>query len=128
MRPLPLKGVKSLRALNAFHALLLGLKMLPAYIGESYESFSGTFRTRPDEEKERFLREAASFVQLEPDEVEALLTFVADDNGVPFSSVNLKNLGPGEILDAVVLVCCEIGKIRIDFVNDAEKKKFQSGE
>lgn len=120
---LPLTGYKSLRALNAFHALLLGLKMLPAYQAEGYESFYASFSERTDSDKEKLLREAAVFVQLQQDEVEALLSFATDKNGVPYSAVNLKNLNAGELHEIVVAVCMEIGRIKIDLVSEEEKKK-----
>lgn len=119
---LPLKGYKSLRALNAFHALLLGLKMLPAHIGESYESFHASFKEKDDAQKETMIREAAVFVKLEEDEIEALISFCCDKNGVPYGPMNLKNLTAGELHEIIVAVCMEIGRIRIDLVTEAEKK------
>lgn len=120
---LPLTGYKSLRALNAFHALLLGLKMLPAYVGESYESFYSAFAEKGEAEKEKLLREAAVFVQLQQDEVEALVSFSTDKNGIPYSSVNMKNLSVDELHEVIVAVCMEIGRIRVDLVSSEEKKK-----
>ncbi len=122
MRVLPLKGYKSLRALNGFSALLLGLKMLPAYISEGYETFYASFNDKTEAEKELLLKEAVLFVQLGQDEVEAIISFATDKNGVPYSSVNLKNLGAGELHEIIVAVCMEIGRIKIDLVSDEEKK------
>lgn len=119
---LPLVGYKSLRALNAFHALLLGLKMLPAYLAEGYESFYASFAEKSDEEKEKLIREAAVFVQLTQEEVEALVSFCSDKNGVPYSAVNVKNLNAGELHEIIVAVCMEIGRIKIDLVSESEKK------
>lgn len=126
MKLLPLKGYKSLKALNAFHALLLGLKMLPAYVSEDYESFYGRFKEYDEAKKESFIREAAVFVQLQQDEVEALLGFCADKNGVPYGKANIDSLSPDQIHDAIVSVCMEIGRIKIDLVTDEEKKKSQT--
>ncbi len=120
---LPLVGYKSLRALNAFHALLLGLKMLPSYQAEGYETFYASFSTKTDSEKEKLLREATVFVQLQQDEVEALISFATDKNGIPFSPVNIKNLSLQELYDVVVSVCMEIGRIKIELVTEEEKKK-----
>jgi hypothetical protein len=61
-----------LKALNAFHTLLLGLKMLPAYALEAYDEFYEGFAVKTDAEKEKFLREAVIFVPLQPEEVDAL--------------------------------------------------------
>lgn len=120
---LELKGFKSLRALNAFHALLLGLKMLPAYQSLSYEDFFAGFKDKTDGEKETCLREAAVFVQLAEDEIEALVCFCTDKNGVPYSSVNVKNLKLDELHEIIVAVCMEIGRIKINLVSEEEKKK-----
>ena len=123
MRVLELKGYKSLRALNAFHALMLGLKMLPAYMGESYEDFFARVQAMPHEDQVKMIREAALFVELQEEEMKALVCFCADKNGVPYSAENLKNLGPGDLIEVIVAVCSEIAKIKIDFVTDREKKK-----
>lgn len=122
MKVLPLVGYKSLRALNVCHTLLLGLKMLPAYIGEPYEKFYASFEEKSDAEKETLIREAIVFVPLGQDEVEALITFVPDANGVPYSASNLKNLNPKELHEIIVAVCMEIAKIKIDLVTKEEKK------
>ncbi len=126
MKVLPLKGYKSLRALNAFHALLLGLKMLPAYIAEDYESFYARFADKSEPEKEKLLREAAVFVQLGQDEVEALVSFATDKNGIAYQSANMKSLGLGELHSIIIAVCMEIGRIKIDLISEDEKKNSLS--
>lgn len=119
---LELKGYRSLRAMNGFHALMLGLKMLPAYQGESYEEFFERVQKMTPLEQAKLIREAALFVELGKEEVEALVSFATDPNGVPYSAENIKNLGPGEMVEIFVAVGLEIAKIRIDFVSDSEKK------
>jgi hypothetical protein len=119
---LPLKGYKSLRALNAFHALLLGLKMLPAYQAAGYEEFFASFEERTEAEKEAMLREAAVFVQLQQDEVEAVIGFATDPNGVEYGPSNLKNLAPNELHEIIVAVCMEIGRMKINLLSPMEKK------
>ncbi len=128
MKILPLKGYRSLRALNAFHALLLGLKMLPAYLSVGYEEFYASFRNKTDSEKESALREASVFVQLSQDEVEAIVSFATDKNGIAYSSVNVSNLNPSELHEIIVAVCMEIGKIKIELVSDEEKKKYPDSQ
>ncbi len=120
---LPLTGYKSLRALNAFHTLLLGLKMLPAYMNVDYVEFSESFKTKTEGEKETSLRQAAAFVQLSPEEVDALVSFATDANGVPYGASNKGNLGPAELFEIIIDVCMEIGRIKIDLISDDEKKK-----
>jgi hypothetical protein len=122
MKVLELKGYKSLKALNVFHALMLGLKMLPAYIGESYEDFFARVQAMTPEDQEKIIREAALFVNVEPDELGALVSFVADKNGIPYGPENIKNLGPADLHEIIVAVCVEISKIKINFVSESEKK------
>lgn len=123
---LPLKGYKSLRALNAFNALMLGLKMLPAYMNTPYEEFYKGLDKLGEEEKISLLLEAAKFVELQEDEVKALVQFCCDRNGVPFDDSNLKNLQPDDLLRVIVSVCMEISRIKIDIIGETEKKKLKT--
>lgn len=123
MRTLELKGFKSYRAFQAFHTLMLGLKMLPAYLGEDYKSFYDRIKAMPPKDQETMVREAALFVNLQKEEMDAILAFALDPNGVPYGAENMGNLGPKEMHEAIVAVCCEIGKIEITLVSDSEKKK-----
>ena len=120
---LPLKGFKSLRAMNAFHTLLLGLKMLPAYMAEDYVTFFAKFKDKTAAEKETSLREALAFVQLSSEEVEALCSFATDRNGIAYGASNIANLKPDELFETIVAVCMEIGRIEIKLVTEEEKKK-----
>lgn len=122
VKVLPLKGYKSLKALNAFHALMLGLKMLPSYMAETYEDFFAKVSLMPEESQVKLLKEAALFVELQQDEVAALISFAADANGVPYSPENMKNLSPDQFIEIIVAVCLEMSKIKIDFITEAEKK------
>lgn len=119
-----LKGYKSLRALNAYSALLLGLKMLPAYAVEQYESFLARVQSLPAIDQIKIFREAAHFVELAEEEVKAMICFCRDKNGVPFTAENMKNLGPQELVEVIVSVCHEISKIKIDIISEDEKKKL----
>lgn len=121
---LPLVGYKSLRALNVFHSLLLGLKMLPVYLNQDYVSFFASFKEKTDSEKEDALRQAVAFVQLSQEEVEAVISFAADSNGVPYAASNQKNLKPEELFEIIVAVCMEIGRIKVELVTEEEKKKL----
>lgn len=122
IKVLELKGIKSLKALNVFNTLLLGLKMLPMYMQSSYEDFYDKVQEMPHVEQLKLLREAAMFVELQPDEVEAVIGFCTDRNGVPYGSSNIKNLKPDEILEMIVAVCGEIAKIKISLISEDEKK------
>jgi hypothetical protein len=122
IKVLPLKDFKSLRAFNAFHKLMLGLKMLPAYMEEPYEDFFSRVQKMNEADQIKLIREAALFVDLEKEELDALVCFSADKNGVPYTSENMKNLGPADFVEIIVAVCFEIAKIKVDFVSDSEKK------
>jgi len=122
MKVLPLRGFRSLRALNAFHTLMLGLKMLPAYAGESYEDFFARIDSMPEIDQKKMIKEAALFVERQPQEVEALVCFCADANGVPYGPENLRNLDPSQLVEIIVSVCFEVCKIKIDFLSEDEKK------
>lgn len=117
-----MRGFKALRAFNAFNTLLLGLKMLPAYLAETYETFYGAFGERADAEKETLLREALAFVSLEREEVEALCAFALTSHGVPFTPAMVSKLSAEDIFEIIVAVSMEIGKIRISLVSESEKK------
>lgn len=124
MKVLELRGYKSLKALNAFHTLMLGLKMLPAYTGEQYEEFYARIQKMDAVSQEKMIREAAFFVELQKDEVEAIICFCCDQNGVPYNSANIDNLGPAEMIEAIVAVCFKISQIKIDLVTPSEKKNL----
>lgn len=122
MQVLELKGYKSLRAMNAFHALMLGLKMLPQYMGETYEEFFSRIQEMPEVDQLKLIKEASLFVELQEEEVKSLICFCTDKNGVPYTGENLKSLKPNQLIDIIVAVCGEIAKIKIDFVSEKEKK------
>ncbi len=126
MKVLDLKGYKSLKAFNAFHTLMLGLKMLPSYQMESYEDFLFKVDRMPEEDQEKCIREAAMFVTLQQEELEAILCFCTDKNGVPYGSANLKNLNPRELIDCIVAVSMEISKIPTGLIPENEKKNLKT--
>ena len=121
-----LRGVKSLNAMNAFSALMLGLKMLPAYQGLAFEEFYEAVQKMPPADQRKLIREAAMFVKLEQDELNDLCSFACDANGVPYSTENIGNLGPGDIIDVIEAVCMEFAKIKVNLVSETEKKKSKT--
>lgn len=102
--------------------------MLPSYQSVSYEAFYESFHEKDEREKETAIREASVFVELSLEEIEALVGFVADPNGVPYGPSNVKNLGPKELHEIIVAVCMQIGKIKIDLVSSDEKKNYLNGQ
>jgi hypothetical protein len=126
MKVLELRGLKSLRVMNVFHTLILGLKMIPQYAHETYEDFYSKVAMMTPDDQEKIIREAVLFVELDQSEVEAALEFATDANGIPYRAENIKNLGPKEIMEAIVAVCMEVAKIKVDLVSENEKKKSPS--
>jgi hypothetical protein len=128
VKVLEIKGFKSLKALNAFHALILGLKMIPQYQALSYEDFLASIELMAPSDQEKIIRQAATFVELQKEEVEAIISFVADDNGVPYGPANIKNLNPLQLVEVIVAVCKEIAAIKIDLIDEDEKKKLKNSQ
>ncbi len=117
-----IKGIRSLRAFNVYNSLLLGIKMLPQYLKESYEEFYSRLKDMEPDDQAKIIREAAFFIEIQPEELEAMAIFCKDSNGVPISRENLKNFSPGDLIDMIEAVCTEISKFKIDLVSEAEKK------
>lgn len=120
---LPLKDVKSLRALNAYCALMIGMKMLPAYGHYTLEEFFSLVEAMSPEDQVTLLVNGAKIVELDPSEVKALVCFCTDKNGIPYTAENMKNLGPSELVEVIVTVCMEVLRnIHIDLITPEEKK------
>ncbi len=122
-RCLPLKDYKSLRALNAYCALMIGMKMLPAHAHYTLEEFFALIEAMTPEDQVTLLTNGAKIVELAPEEVKALVCFCTDKNGIPYTAENMKNLGPGELVEVIVTVCMEVLRnINIDLITKDEKK------
>lgn len=119
----PLVGYKALSAFYSFQVLMIGLKMLPFYQDQAPEEFFDRFRDLEEHEKEKFVRLAVASVPLKKDEVEAIVCLAKDKNGVPYSAINLGNLELLELQEIMVAVCMALGRIKVPFVSDEEKKK-----
>lgn len=122
---LELKGLKSMKALNIFSTLMLGMKMLPMYAGEFYEPFLARVHAMTPEDQEKIIREAVMFVPLEEEEMKVALAFTTDANGIPMGPENMKNLNAEDILERIVAVAMEVARMKIDMVSTSEKKKSQ---
>jgi len=123
MKVLELRGIPSYFATQAFHKLMLGLKMLPAYMGQTYEEFYAVLDQLEPSQQEGMIREAALFVKLDQEELLDLVQFCSDANGIPYGKNNIKTLPPEEIHEIVVAVCTEIAKDHsVKLLSAAEKK------
>jgi len=121
-----LQGPDSYYAMIAVHKLLYGLKMLPNYIKLSYEEFFEAIDAMPAFEQETCIREAATFVNLEREELIDVLKFATDNNGVPYGPENIKNLKPAEFHEIIVAVAMEVMRAhKIKLVTDKEKKNLK---
>lgn len=122
MNLLPLKGPKSVRALQAFQVLVLCGNMLPEYMGMEREAYGKMADELSEADKEKLLRKILTTIPTQEEEIYVLAAFATDKHGVPFSKVNIDNLGPAQIVEILVAVCMEIAKIKITMVTDEEKK------
>jgi hypothetical protein len=123
MKVRELRGIPAFHAFQAYQKIILGLKMLPAYASESFEEFYARVEKMPFRDQETLIREAVALgTRLDPEEVMDLLQFGEDANGVAWSSVNVKSLDVGGLHEAIVAVCCELAKVKIKLVSEAEKK------
>lgn len=124
MKVLPIKGPDSYWAMHAYIKLLYGLKMLPMYMGDTLEEFFEKIEAMPIEDRRKVVRSAVFMVPLDKvtGELDAIMKFAADKNGVPFGRENMANLGPTEIMEAVNTVAQEFAAMKIDFLSPAEKK------
>lgn len=122
MKTLSLEGMGSFWAFQAYHKILLGVKMLPSYISESYEDFYKRIEDMPAQDQEKIIREGALFVELSKNELESLTKFCVDSNGIPYTAENMRKMTPDQIFEIIVSVCLEIAKIRVNFVTESEKK------
>ena len=122
VKVLPLKGYNAMAAMPTYHRLLLGLKMLPDYASIDYVAFYEMFGVMQEHEKESLLRQAIAFVKLEREELEPIIALSVDKNGVPLSSINIKNMDLEEIYEVVVAVGMAYSRLKIRLVTEEEKK------
>lgn len=122
IKVLPLVEYPSYVALVSFQHLMLGLKMIPEYASESFEGFMARIQALPHDDQIMMVRKAAMFVKMDREDIESILYFCTDKNGVRYSKENMKNLGPDEIIDMIVAVCAEIIKMKTNFLSEKEKK------
>ena len=119
----PITGLESLSVLNVYQTLLIGLQMMPAYITWEAEDFLAAIEAMDFEDQKKVFWDAAKIVPLEKDEVEKLLRYYKDPNGVPISKENIRALNAMQIAEMIVNVCMDIAQMKIDFVTEDEKKK-----
>lgn len=113
------KGINGARAYHAALTLHRSLWHIPFAVPKHITDFfqmSEWFDLLEEEEKRKILRLAVhDGAMLEEHEVEALLLFAKDQNGVPIGKETIKSLNPFEIHEAILDVACEIFKTRLFF-------------
>ena len=119
---LPLKGPDSYWALQSYIKLLFGLKMLPMYMGQTLEEFFDHIEAMPVEDRKKIVREAVLMVTLDQGELNSLMKFAADKNGVRFSNENTAALSPSEFMEIIQAVAQAIAALEPNFLSVREKK------
>lgn len=122
IKVLPLKGIDTYWALQSYIKLLFGLKMLPMYMGKTLEEFFDGIEKMPVEDRQKIVRQAVLMVTLDRDELNSLIKFAADKNGVRFSHENTAHLQPSEIMEIVHAVTQAIAALEPSFLSPSEKK------
>jgi hypothetical protein len=91
-------------------------------MGKSLEEFLSMIEEMPVADRKKIVREAVLVVTLERDEINSLMKFAADTNGVPFTQENTAKLSPKEFIEILDAVVQEIAAMEINFLTSAEKK------
>jgi len=111
------RGINGVRAFHSALALRRSLYYIPKDVHhETFLELSNWFDKLDDENKRKYLKLAIEDgAWLEEKEIEALLKFAKDENGVPICKENIENLKPFEIDDLTLEVACEILKAKVFF-------------
>lgn len=129
MRVLTIKGTASFQALTVMQALIYGYWLVPGLSGDkTWKEFREGYYDYSDDEKEHILRNAVGFVKVSPEEIETMLSFIPDKNGIPLCAASIKNLDLGQAFEMMIAVLMEMSKIRISFISESEKKNYQRSQ
>lgn len=111
------KGIAGAKAYHSALALIRSLWYIPKDIDhDSFVEMSNWFDKLDDENKRKYLKLAVEDgAMLQPEEIESLLKFAKDENGVPICKENIENLTGFEIHDLILNVSCEILKSKVFF-------------
>lgn len=119
-----LRGLQSVWALNAYSTLVYGLATEQACLGQDYETSTAKFEALPLADKEKQLRHALQIVNLSKDDMQNLLAFALDVNGIPYSQKNVDKLPPMELVEAMLAVCLELAQLRPQICPEDAKKNL----
>ena len=121
---LSLTGISGVRAFNVFHHVVLGMKMLPVNLEKGYDGFLAELSGKSDDERKKFFISGLNFVTLDEEDIEAVLRFCTDTNGVPLCRANTKTMAAQDIISNMSDVFVEISKINVNLVTGDEKKNL----
>lgn len=112
-----IKGIKGLYGFKAMQTLLLSYYLLPEFKkkNQSYQDFLKEFSAMDETQKRDILNKALYFAGIDPKEIEALMCFCKDKNGISYSKANINNLTFEEIFEIIIEVCLEISKLKVFF-------------
>lgn len=112
-----IKGIKGAAAFHTAQVLLLSYYMIPTFREgkETYLEFLDRFSKMDDEEKQKVFKIGATFADLKPNEVEAVLCFAKDKNGVPYGKCNIGTLGINEFYELISEICLAVVNIKLFF-------------
>ncbi|MDR3243820.1 MAG: hypothetical protein LBT79_03630 [Elusimicrobiota bacterium] len=110
-----LKGLKSVKALNVYMKLVIGIAMTYFNKEKSFDAFLKNFEGYDLEKKRTLLKLACLIVQLEEDEVEALTRFAVDDDDIAYERPALSNLKTSELVAIMVEVLLKISEVEVFF-------------
>lgn len=112
-----IKGIKGLCAFKALHTLLFNYYLLPEFKKdkETYGDFLKRFHKMDDDEKREVLEMSLYFAGIEVKEIETLVSFAEDVNGVHYSKASMNNLDFPQLFEIIIDVCLEVAKIKVFF-------------
>ncbi len=112
-----IKGIKGLYAFKALQTLLLSYFLLPEFKepNEKYDDFLKRFSEMDDSQRKEVLQKSLYFAGIEPAEIEALICFATDNNGVPYCRNNINNLSIEQLFSIIIDVCLEVARIKVFF-------------
>lgn len=120
---LPIVGYKGYLAAVSLQRLMLGLKMIPANMHLTMEELAEIIKAMTPADQLSTLTQAAMLVDLKQEELDAMICFCTDKNGVPYTAENRNNLAPNEYWEVIVTVCFHLIQFtRVDLISEEEKK------